>query len=107
MLTIGDEVFARTENTTGKAYVYEDKHSELVYAGFLIKFSINLDKCMPNFIKYVIQIKKYWDWVQVMSTRSSQPGISSSEYSGFLVQVPSIGEQEKIVLILSEVDEKI
>lgn len=107
LLNVGDVVFARTGNTTGKAYVYEEKHGELVYAGFLIKFSINLDKCTPNFIKYVIQTKRYWDWVKVMSTRSGQPGINSNEYSGFLVQIPSIGEQEKIASILSEIDKKI
>lgn len=107
LLSIGDIVFARTGNTTGKAYVYDENHGELVYAGFLIKFSINSDICKTNFIKYVIQTKRYWDWVAVMSTRSGQPGINSNEYSTFLVQVPSIEEQEKIALILSEVDEKI
>lgn len=107
LLSIGDVVFARTGNTTGKSYVYEENHGELVYAGFLIKFSINLDICKSNFIKYVIQTKRYWDWVAVMSTRSGQPGINSNEYSGFLVQLPPIEEQEKIASILSKVDKKI
>ena len=71
LLSIGDVVFARTGNTTGKSYVYEENHGELVYAGFLIKFSINLDICKSNFIKNVIQTKRYWDWVAVMSTRRS------------------------------------
>ena len=57
-----------------------------------------------NFIKYVIQSKRYWDWVNIMSTRSGQPGINSNEYSSFIVQLPTIKEQEKIASILSTVD---
>lgn len=39
-----DIVFTRTGNTTGKTYLYDKKDGELVNAGFLIKFCINLYK---------------------------------------------------------------
>lgn len=107
ILKYGDIVFARTGNTTGKGYAYEEKDGELVYAGFLIKFSINNKIAKSKFIKYIIQSKRYWDWVGVMSTRSGQPGINSNEYSSFNIQIPPIEEQEKIASILSTVDEKI
>ena len=107
ILKYGDIVFARTGNTTGKGYVYEEKDGELVYAGFLIKFSINNKIAKSKFIKYIIQSKRYWDWVGVMSTRSGQPGINSNEYSSFNIQIPPIEEQEKIASILSTVDEQI
>lgn len=107
ILKEGDIVFARTGNTTGKAYVYNKEHGELVYAGFLIKYSIDNNMAKHNFIKYVIQSKRYWDWVNIMSTRSGQPGINSNEYSSFIVQLPTIKEQEKIASILSTVDEQI
>lgn len=102
-----DIVFARTGNTTGKSYVYDVKYGKLVYAGFLIKYSINPKFANVNFIKYVVQSKRYWDWVNVMSTRSGQPGINSNEYAKFLIQIPNIKEQQKISLILSFVDEQI
>lgn len=70
ILKENDIVFARTGNTTGKNYVYNSKDGELVYAGFLIKFSINPNIANVNFVKYVVQSKRYWDWVNVMSTRS-------------------------------------
>lgn len=107
LLKYNDIVFARTGNTTGKSYVYDIKDGELVYAGFLIKFSINSKLANVNFIKYVIQSKRYWDWVNVMSTRSGQPGINSNEYAKFLIQLPGIEEQNQISLILSSVDEQI
>ena len=107
ILKAGDIVFARTGNTTGKGYVYNREHGELVYAGFLIKYSIDNNIAKHNFIKYVIQSKRYWDWVNIMSTRSGQPGINSNEYSSFIVQLPPLKEQEKIASILSTVDEQI
>ena len=107
ILKEGDIVFARTGNTTGKGYVYNREHGELVYAGFLIKYSIDNNIAKHNFIKYVIQSKRYWDWVSIMSTRSGQPGINSNEYSSFIIQLPPLKEQEKIASILSTVDEQI
>lgn len=107
LLEDGDVVFARTGNTTGKSYVYDTKDGKLVYAGFLIKFKINKNVADKKYIKYIIQSKRYWDWIKVMSTRSGQPGINSNEYSTFKIQIPPIKEQEKIADILSTVDSQI
>lgn len=107
LLKYNDIVFARTGNTTGKSYAYDIKDGKLVYAGFLIKFSINSELANVNFIKYVVQSKRYWDWVNVMSTRSGQPGINSNEYAKLIIQLPSLEEQNKIVLILTSVDNQI
>ena len=38
----GDLLFVRTGGTTGKVYRYEDGDGLLVYAGFLIRFSVDL-----------------------------------------------------------------
>lgn len=107
ILSEGDIVFARTGNTTGKSYVYNSNDGELVYAGFLIKFTINNTIANHEFVKYIIQSKRYWDWVKVMSTRSGQPGINSNEYYTFKVQIPPLKEQQKIAEILSTVDSQI
>lgn len=107
LLKNNDVVFARTGNTTGKSYVYSEKNGKLVYAGFLIKFTINPELANIAFIKYVIQTKRYWNWIKIMSTRSGQPGINSNEYSKLLIQIPSISEQKQIASILSSVDEQI
>ncbi|MBO3429718.1 restriction endonuclease subunit S [Clostridium perfringens] len=107
LLKYGDVVFARTGNTTGKAYVYNEKDGELVYAGFLIKFKMNHNIIKAEFFKYIVQSKRYWNWVNVMSTRSGQPGINSTEYSKFLIQIPKLNEQEKIAKIISSIDEQI
>ena len=52
ILQPNDIVFARTGNSTGKSYFYESSDGELVYAGFLIKFSLDPLKVNPRYMKY-------------------------------------------------------
>lgn len=52
LLRPNDIVFARTGASTGRNYFYDGIDGELVYAGFLIKFSIDEKKVNPRFIKY-------------------------------------------------------
>lgn len=107
VLEYGDIVFARTGNTTGKSYVYSEKDGELVYAGFLIRFRINQSKANVEFIKYIAQSKRYWNWVKTMSQRSGQPGINAKEYSLFVVPMPPLEEQNRIAAILMSFDQQI
>ena len=58
-----DIVFARTGASTGRNYFHESEE-ELVYAGFLIKFSIDENKVNPKFIKYYCQSNRYKNWIK-------------------------------------------
>lgn len=104
LLREGDIVLARTGASTGKTYLYNEKDGELVYAGFLIKASIDLKQHNPRFIVGQLRTLRYWSWVAAMSMRSGQPGINGKEYSSFLVPVAPKKEQDAIANILSEFD---
>jgi type I restriction enzyme S subunit len=105
ILKDGDIVFARTGASTGKTYLYKTKDGRLLFAGFLIKFSIvNAD---ARFIFYQTLRSRYKKWVEVMSMRSGQPGINAEEYKSFSFNKPGITEQQKIADFLSSVDKKI
>lgn len=56
LLQPNDIVFARTGNSTGRNYFYDGTDGILVYAGFLIKFSIDSSKVNPKYIKYYCMI---------------------------------------------------
>ena len=64
-LSYGDIVFARTGATVGKTYLYNVKDGQLVYAGFLIKFSPNLHLLLPYFLKAHTETQHYNNWVSV------------------------------------------
>ena len=103
----GDLIFVRTGSTTGKSYLYTEKDGLLVYAGFLIKFSIDDTKANDYYIWNYTKTTMYYDWVQKFSQRSGQPGLNSNEYSNLLIPIPPIAEQRKIAEILSTWDEAI
>ncbi|SOU88731.1 hypothetical protein TNO010_220170 [Tenacibaculum finnmarkense genomovar ulcerans] len=102
-----DILFVRTGSTTGKSYLYQEKDGELVYAGFLIKFSVDKTILLPYYLKLFTESSFYNQWVSVMSVRSGQPGINSKEYSLLPIHLPPLKEQEKIAKILSTWDEAI
>ena len=75
ILREGDIVFARTGATVGKTYLYDSKDGQLVFAGFLIRFTPNSNKAVPYYIKACTETASYWNWVRVISQRSGQPGL--------------------------------
>ncbi len=100
----GDIVFARTGASVGKSYLYKPSDGRLVYAGFLIKISPNDNVLLSTYLFQYVKTKSYWDWVQVMSMRSGQPGINGNEYGQLYLPVPKIEEQKAIAEALSDVD---
>jgi type I restriction enzyme S subunit len=96
----GDIVFARTGATVGKTYLYDKRDGELVYAGFLIKFSPNPAKLLSYYLKANTETQNYKNWVSITSQRSGQPGINATEYCSYKIATPPIKEQEQICSIL-------
>ena len=105
MLCDGDILFVRTGATVGKAYHYSREDGDLVYAGFLIRFSIDRESYDDRFIYYQFQTSRYRNWIITMSARSGQPGINANEYGKYQLLIPpTIEEQQRIADILSTVD---
>ena len=103
----GDIVFARTGATVGKTYLYNTADGDLVFAGFLIRFTSNTEKIFPYYIRIYADTTTYWNWVRIISQRSGQPGINPAEYCSLKIPVPSLTEQQKIIEVLSTWDKAI
>lgn len=102
-----DIVFARTGASVGRSYFYEEKDGVLVYAGFLIKFSIDPKKVNPKILKYYTHSQPYYDWIQTVDNGATRGNINAQIYASMPVLLPERKEQDKIVSILSSLDDKI
>lgn len=101
----GDIVLARTGASTGKSYLYRPEDGELVFAGFLIRVRPNTEKLTPQYVRFWLQTKAYWDWIRTHSMRSGQPGINGKQYASLPIPIPpSKKEQQAIAEALSDAD---
>ena len=108
LLKANDLVFARTGNSTGRTYFYEGTESPLVYAGFLIKFSIDEKKVNPRILKYYTHSQTYYNWIKSFDTGGTRGNINAKTYGSMPVCLPvSRKTQDKIVELLSSFDRKI
>jgi type I restriction enzyme S subunit len=104
ILENGEIVFARTGASVGKSYLYNKSDGILIYAGFLIKVKPDPSKLNSYFLKNIVTTKHFWNWIGMVSMRSGQPGINSSQLSSFILPIPSLEEQTAIANALSDAD---
>ena len=107
LLKPNDIVFARTGASTGRNYFYDGTDGVFVYAGFLIKFSIDEEKVNPKYIKYYCQSKQYKDWINSFNTGSTRGNINAQTLGKMPVPLIERKNQDVLVAVLSSIDEKI
>lgn len=107
LLQKNDIVFARTGNSVGKNYFYDERDGKLVYAGFLVKFSLNEDKVYPKYFKYFAQTNKCQGWIKNMaSDGSTRPNINAQQLGNIELDLPVYSRQKSIADKLSIIDDK-
>jgi type I restriction enzyme, S subunit len=106
-LAPNDIVFARTGASTGRNYFYDDIDRNFVYAGFLIKFSIDPKKVNPLYVKYYCRSKKYYDWVTSFNTGSTRGNINAQMFGNMPLLLPPREQQDILATTLSALDAKI
>lgn len=107
LLSENDIVFARTGNSTGRAYLYDKRHGDLVYAGFLIRYKIDENKINPQYLRYFTNSNYYKQWVNNLSNGSTRGNINAQTFADCDIVYPDRSQQEILVNTLSCIDEKI
>lgn len=102
-----DIVFARTGASTGRNYFYDGTDGEFVYAGFLIKFSIDPSKINPKYVKYYCLSNDYKGWVHSFNTGSTRGNINAQTLGCMPIPVPDKKQQNGIVNLLESLEKKI
>ena len=107
LLEPNDIVFARTGASTGRNYFYDGTDGKFVYAGFLIKFSIDPKKINPKYVKYYCLSQTYKDWISAFNTGSTRGNINAQTLASMPIPLIPRVQQDRMVSILERFSEKI
>ena len=102
MLLPGDLLFARTGNTVGKTYLH--KSGKMIFAGYLIRYRLNKELMLPQFVFAYTHTNQYYDWVDKTKKVGAQPNISAAQYDSMPIPVPQKDAQMKFVAIAEQAD---
>ena len=101
-LSYGDFMFARMGATVGKTYAY--KSGNQIFAGYLIRYRLNLEKIMPEYLYAYTKLDEYRNWVLLNQSGAAQPGINAKKYGSLRVPVAPLKEQKAFVKFVNQVD---
>ncbi|MBO5450939.1 MAG: restriction endonuclease subunit S [Lachnospiraceae bacterium] len=101
-LSYGDFMFARMGATVGKTYAY--KSGNQIFAGYLIRYKLNLGKIMPEYLYTYTKLDEYKNWVVLNQSGAAQPGINAKKYGSLQIPVAPLEEQRKFANFVHQVD---
>lgn len=99
-----DILLARSGATVGKAYLHKTDiiNYDCFFAGYMIRFIVNPERIIPEYLFTYTQLKPYKDWVKAIQRTAAQPNINAEEYKSLLISLPPFDIQNLIVDKISE-----
>ena len=107
LLQDGDFLIARSGNTVGKTFLYQSDIGKAIYAGYLIKFVLNLDLINPKYLLFYTKSSIYKRWINSNMRVSAQPNINSEQYLFSPIIVPEMEVQDRIVKHIESIIKRI
>ncbi len=107
LLKENDFLIARSGNTVGKTFLYKKEFGKSIYAGYLIKFELDVEKVLPEYLLYYTKSSVYKSWINSNMRVSAQPNINSQQYLDSPIVLPPIAIQRIIVDYIKKQKKKI
>jgi type I restriction enzyme S subunit len=95
---LNDIYLVKSGSTTGKVAIVRTEERFNIWSP-LAAIRVNQSN-HPYFVYYMLQTKKVQDQVKLKCSQGSQPNLSMRVLENFVIPVPSLSEQQRIVSIL-------
>ena len=103
-LSYGDFMFARMGATVGKTYAF--LAGEQIFAGYLIRYKLNLSLINPQYLFWYTKLDEYQTWVKLNQSGAAQPGINAKKYGSLKIPVPPLSLQNQFAAFVERVDQQ-
>ena len=100
LLKYGDFLLARSADP-GRAYFYKNQDGRCTHAGYLIKFPLDLNKILPEYLYYFTQTREFKIWINQTTRTGTLSNINSKEFSNLMIPVTSISNQTRFISEIS------
>ena len=97
LLSENDFLIARSGNTVGKTFLYKSIIGRAIYAGYLVKYTLDIDKVIPEYLLYFSKSLYYKNWIENNQRVSGQPNINGQEFLYSPIILPPLNIQKIIV----------
>lgn len=91
----GDIVIARTGATTGYAKRINKRHSESVFASYLVRIRINKQLTNSHYIGIIIESDRYKQFMKTNLSGAAQPQANAQVLTSFSILLPPKRMQDK------------
>lgn len=98
-----DFLIARSGNTVGKTFLYKNAVGPAIFAGYLVRYILNLELVIPEYLLYYTKTDIFKNWILKNQRIAGQPNINGQEYLSFPVILPPIEKQKEIVTKAKEI----
>lgn len=93
----GDLLVTRTGATIGKCAIYEDRLGPALPSAYLIRFRLQKDHVLPNFILLFLLSPLGQAALRQAATATAQPNVNAKSIAQIPLVLPPINEQHEIV----------
>ena len=97
ILQQNDFLIARSGNTVGKTFLYKTQMGPAIYAGYLVKYTLDTGLVLPEYVLYYTKSVLFKNWVFLNQRIAGQPNINGQEYLSFPIILPPVDVQKEIV----------
>jgi type I restriction enzyme S subunit len=101
----GDLLFARSGATAGKTYLYDPRDGVCAHGGYLVRFALRSELCVPAFVAQWTRSTGYRKWLRGTLRRGAQPNINAAELATLPMPLPPLDEQRAIAQVLRACDD--
>lgn len=106
LLTYGDFLFARTADP-GRSYYYKDSDGICSHAGYLIKFKLDIDKILPEYLYYYTRSKEFKTWINQTTRKGTLSNINANEFSKLKIPFVDISKQKDSIQKINTIYSKL
>jgi len=80
LLKENDFLIARSGNTVGKTFLFKESYGRAIYAGYLVKYNINIFNIVPEYLLIFSKSYIFKKWIESNQRISGQPNINGQEF---------------------------